>query len=112
MASRGPGCENVRSPLSLGFPSHAPRRRLNIAIRNPRTGEDEYPMLGLAAAPEVLIAVPTVMPPRPPYSFDLRYPSDQLPQNSGVMENDSALRCCHARLPPFTRLRVVLMMDS
>src|ERR1700730_2975397 len=83
-----------------------------MAIRNPRTGEDEYPMVGFAAAPEIVTAVPTVTPQGPPYSFDLRYPSAQLPQNNGVIENDSALRCCHASLPPFTRLSVVLMMDS
>src|ERR1700704_5858741 len=78
MACLGPGCEYVRSPSALGFPSHAPRRTLKMAIRNPRTGEDEYPMFGFAAAPEIV----------------------------------TALRCCHASLPPFTKLSVVLMMDS
>ena len=61
-------------------------------------------MFGLAAAPEMATAVPSVMPP--PYSDERRYPSDELPQCGAVMVNDSALRCCQASRWPATRLSV------
>src|SRR5579859_2207 len=64
-------------------------------------------MLGLAAAPEIVIAVPSEI--SPPYSVEGRYPRSHDPQCSGVMVNDSALLCCHARRRPATRLRVTLM---
>ena len=79
------------------------------------------PSLGLAAAPEMAIAVPRVTPSGPPYpalmrrdvpavSVDLmgRYPANAEPPWSGVSVMDSALRCCHARLRPAARLSVTL----
>src|SRR6266852_1351919 len=66
-------------------------------------------MFGLAAAPEMVTAVPSEMPFGPPYSRELRYPSLRLPVCIGVAVNESAIRCCHARLSPEVRLRAMLM---
>src|SRR5262249_54839928 len=51
-------------------------------------------MFGLAAAPEIAIAVPRVMPP-PYFSVD-RYPTRLLPECKGVTVNGAALRSCQA----------------
>src|SRR5206468_11735821 len=67
---RGPARFHVLLPAGPGFPSHHPRRTLNSVIKRLSTGEEWYPMLGLAAAPEMASAVPRVMPS--PYSRDGR----------------------------------------
>src|ERR1039457_5023612 len=61
-------------------------------------------MLGLAAAPEIAMAPPSEI--RSAYNRDSWYPSRQLPVRYFVDVKDSALRCCHARLSPFTRFSV------
>ncbi len=48
-------------PAGPGFPIHQPSRTLKKASRNVTAGAEWYPMLGLAAAPEMAIAVPNVM---------------------------------------------------
>src|SRR5690242_20725829 len=70
-------------------------------------------MLGLAAAPEIVMAVPRVkgvliffILGRLPYSDDNRYTRRLLPVWRRVEVNDSALRCCHARFLPETRFSV------
>src|SRR5262245_66106764 len=96
-------------------------------------------MFGLAAAPEIAIAVPSVMPWRSPYCSLGRYAplgwcaawlaalplsliasladpaiavSDEMlvPQCSGLTVNGAALRSCHASRFDETMLRVMLMI--
>src|SRR6516225_7037039 len=68
-------------------------------------------MFGLTAAPEIAIAVPSEMPPFPgsPYSFVFRYPRVAHPQNCGVITNDSAFRCCHARFAVAARFNAAFI---
>src|SRR5690242_4249903 len=63
-------------------------------------------MFGLAAAPEMVIAVPSEM--LLAYSALGRYPSFALPECSGVAVKERALRSCHARSWPPTRFRAIL----
>ena len=45
-----------------GFPSQQPNRALNNVMMKPTTRDEWYPMSGLAAAPEIATAVPSVIP--------------------------------------------------
>src|SRR5262249_35930855 len=54
-------------------------------------------MLGLAAAPEIAMAVPSEMPVLPAYSSLRRYALQAVPECSGLTVKDSALRSCHDR---------------
>jgi len=59
MAECGLACVQVRAPALPGLPSHAPSRAFSSVMMNPVAGEEWYPMLGLAAAPEIVMAVPS-----------------------------------------------------
>ena len=48
--------------VDVGLPIHAPSRALNIVMRKVSAGDENAPMFGLAAAPEMVIAVPSEMP--------------------------------------------------
>src|SRR6267142_2150615 len=63
-------------------------------------------MLGLAAAPEMVMAVPRETPS--PYFAALRYPSSSLPACSAEIVNDRAFRCCQSSRFPATRFRATL----
>src|SRR5690242_2946554 len=65
-------------------------------------------MLGLTAAPEIAIAVPSEMPSLPPYSSLRRYALQAEPECSGLTVNDSALRSCHDRCLVETMLSAML----
>ena len=110
---RGQERSNVLRPAGpRDFPATSPSRTLKKANRNVTGGAEWYPMLGLAAAPEMANAVPSVMAlrscPLMPYSLERRYPRFQLPQNSGDAVNDWAFRCCQARFSALTRLMAML----
>src|ERR1035437_9696104 len=61
-------------------------------------------MLGLAAAPEIVMAPPSEI--LSAYNRDSWYPSRQLPVRYFVAVKDSALRCCHARFSVLTRVNI------
>src|SRR5580704_2604657 len=65
-------------------------------------------MLGLAAAPEIAIAVPSERPLRPPYSSLRRKALQALPACSALAVKDSALRSCHDRWCVETMLSAML----
>src|ERR1700722_20084926 len=67
-------------------------------------------MFGLTAAPEIAIAVPSVMPPAffPAYSQLGRKPLSALPQCRGLTVNGSALRSCQASRLASTTLSEML----
>src|ERR1035437_102247 len=67
-------------------------------------------MLGLAAAPEIVMAPPSEI--LSAYTRDSWYPSRQLPVRYFVEVKDSALRCCHARFSPLTRFKVAFTTGS
>src|SRR5258705_9990246 len=76
-------------------------------------------MFGFAAAPEIVIAVPSDTPDRPPYPRGsasvpaiARYLTLGLPPCSAVSVKESACRSCHARSVPATRLIAVFTMGS
>src|SRR5580693_9466770 len=66
-------------------------------------------MLGLTAAPEIAIAVPSEIPLRPEYSWLRRYALQALPEWSALTVKLSALRSCHERWCVDTILSAILM---
>ena len=76
-------------------------------------------MFGLAAAPEIVTAVPSVMTLLPPYNFGgvgeleptqalvRRYPRVADPACSALTVKDAALRSCQASLSPATRFKAM-----
>src|SRR5262245_3796319 len=107
MAMLGPGRLYEVLPAPPGLPSHQPSRTLNSASNSVTSGDEWYPMFGLAAAPDIESAVPIVMPRA--YVWDGLKPrlSAALPQCNGDAVNGTALRSCQASRFELTTLSAI-----